>query len=62
MASSPSIQPIAPQGSIFAVKEFRTIWFARFVSILGDVIALFAIISLICSACSQAARQHWCSS
>ena len=39
-------QPV-PQGSIFALPAFRTIWFAQFVSIFGDFIALFAIISLI---------------
>lgn len=37
----------APQGSIFALREFRIIWFGQFVSIFGDFVALFAIISLI---------------
>jgi MFS family permease len=46
MASQPQPQP-APQGSIFALREFRTIWFGQFVSIFGDFVALFAIISLI---------------
>jgi DHA3 family macrolide efflux protein-like MFS transporter len=47
MSSAPLTQPPAPQGSIFALPEFRTIWFAQFVSIFGDFVALFAIISLI---------------
>jgi DHA3 family macrolide efflux protein-like MFS transporter len=47
MASTSQSQPTAPQGSIFALPEFRTIWFAQFVSIFGDFVALFAIISLI---------------
>jgi MFS family permease len=47
MATSPPQPPPAPKESIFAVAEFRTIWFAQFVSIFGDFIALFAIISLI---------------
>ena len=46
MATQPQSQP-APQGSIFALREFRTIWFGQFVSIFGDFVALFAIISLI---------------
>jgi MFS transporter, DHA3 family, macrolide efflux protein len=43
-ASQPQVKP---QGSIFALPAFRTIWFAQFVSIFGDFVALFAIISLI---------------
>jgi len=47
MSSAPQTQPPAQQGSIFVLPEFRTIWFAQFVSIFGDFVALFAIISLI---------------
>jgi MFS family permease len=46
MAAAP--QPTSPPpGSIFSLPAFRTIWFAQFVSIFGDFVALFAIISLI---------------
>ena len=44
MSSSP--QP-TPQGSIFALREFRTIWFGQLVSIFGDFVAIFAVISMI---------------
>jgi MFS transporter, DHA3 family, macrolide efflux protein len=46
MAAAPQPTP-PPQGSIFRLSAFRTIWFAQFVSVFGDFVALFAIISLI---------------
>ncbi len=39
--------PIPSQGHILKMPEFRTIWLAQFVSIFGDFLALFGIISLI---------------
>ncbi|HEY3929714.1 MAG TPA: MFS transporter [Candidatus Koribacter sp.] len=45
-AVSQSPTPV-PEGSIFKLTGFRTIWFGQLVSIFGDFIALFAIISLI---------------
>lgn len=46
MSAAP--QPISPpEGSIFKLRDFRIIWFGQFVSIFGDFIAVFAIISLI---------------
>ena len=47
MSSTPQTQPPAPQGSIFALREFRIIWLGQLVSIFGDFVAVFAIISLI---------------
>src|SRR6185369_2669767 len=35
------------QGHILRMPEFRTVWLAQFVSIFGDFLALFGIISLI---------------
>lgn len=46
MSSATQPQPASP-GSIFKLAPFRTIWFGQFVSIFGDFVALFAIISLI---------------
>lgn len=46
MATASQSEPVA-FGSIFKLPAFRTIWFAQFVSIFGDFVALFAIISLI---------------
>ncbi len=40
-------QASSNQGSIFQLREFRTIWLAQLVSIFGDFLALFGIISLI---------------
>lgn len=37
----------AAQGSIFRMREFRTIWLAQLVSIFGDFLALFGITSFI---------------
>src|SRR4051812_48316005 len=39
--------PTPDQGHILRMPEFRTIWLAQFVSIFGDFLALFGIISLI---------------
>jgi MFS family permease len=47
MAAPSQTQPPAAQGSIFKLREFRTIWFGQLVSIFGDFIAIFAIVSLI---------------
>lgn len=40
-------QPAAGGGSVFALKDFRAIWFGQFVSIFGDFLAMFGVISLI---------------
>src|SRR3954454_14635043 len=37
----------APLPSIFRLPGFRTIWIAQFISIFGDFLALFGIISFI---------------
>src|SRR6201986_3896050 len=47
MSATAQTTPPAPDGSIFKLTGFRTIWFGQFVSIFGDFIALFGIISLI---------------
>jgi MFS transporter, DHA3 family, macrolide efflux protein len=39
--------PIPSQGHILRMPAFRTVWLAQFVSIFGDFLALFGIISLI---------------
>ena len=44
MATTP---PIPDQGHILRMPEFRTVWLAQFVSIFGDFLALFGIISFI---------------
>lgn len=46
MASQSSL-PAFTQKTIFQHKPFRTIWLAQFVSIFGDFLALFGVISLI---------------
>lgn len=47
MSATAQIPPPTPEGSIFKLVGFRTIWFGQAVSIFGDFIALFGIISLI---------------
>ena len=32
---------------VFAQRDFRTLWLAQFVSVFGDFLALFGVISLI---------------
>jgi hypothetical protein len=44
MTSEPQAVPPA---SIFRLPGFRTIWIAQFISIFGDFLALFGIISFI---------------
>lgn len=44
-AASP--QPAFTQKTILQHKPFRTIWLAQFVSVFGDFLALFGVISLI---------------
>jgi DHA3 family macrolide efflux protein-like MFS transporter len=46
MATSP--QP-APSGvkAVFALADFRKMWLGQFVSVFGDFLALFGVISLI---------------
>jgi hypothetical protein len=39
-------------GSLLDDKGFRTLWIAQFVSIFGDFLALFGVISLILSVCT----------
>jgi MFS family permease len=38
--------PLSPR-SVFRQKHFRTLWLAQFVSVFGDFLALFGVISLI---------------
>jgi MFS transporter, DHA3 family, macrolide efflux protein len=46
--SSPAQSVVQPKSdSIFRMREFRTIWMAQLVSIFGDFLALFGVISLI---------------
>jgi DHA3 family macrolide efflux protein-like MFS transporter len=33
--------------SVFAQRAFRTLWMAQFVSIFGDFLAIFGVISLV---------------
>lgn len=40
-------EPQAKASSVFRMPGFRTIWFAQFISIFGDFLALFGIISYI---------------
>ena len=40
-------QAAAPPASVFRLHAFRTIWIAQFISIFGDFLALFGIISFI---------------
>lgn len=47
MASQSSSFSAFTQKTIFQHKPFRTIWLAQFVSIFGDFLALFGVISLI---------------
>jgi MFS transporter, DHA3 family, macrolide efflux protein len=42
-----TVPQIPDQGHILRMPEFRTVWLAQFVSIFGDFLALFGIISLI---------------
>jgi DHA3 family macrolide efflux protein-like MFS transporter len=44
---SSSPKPAFTQKTILRYQPFRTIWLAQFVSIFGDFLALFAVISLI---------------
>jgi MFS family permease len=46
MAASPPL-PAYTQKTILQYPPFRTMWMAQFVSILGDFLALFGVISLI---------------
>jgi len=46
MTAEAQAQATAP-GSVFRLPGFRAIWFAQFVSIFGDFLALFGIISFI---------------
>ncbi len=46
MSSAPQSQA-APQGNVFSIPAFRTIWMGQFVSIFGDFVAIFAVISMI---------------
>ena len=40
-------QPAPSLRSVFAQPNFRKLWLAQFVSIFGDFLALFGVISLI---------------
>jgi MFS transporter, DHA3 family, macrolide efflux protein len=33
--------------TVFKIRDFRTLWIAQFVSIFGDFLALFGVISLM---------------
>src|SRR5713226_3568185 len=46
MATSPTASAYT-QKTILQHKPFRTLWLAQFVSIFGDFLALFGVISLI---------------
>ena len=45
MASPGSIKP--DTRGVFAQRDFRTLWMAQFVSVFGDFLAIFGVISLI---------------
>ena len=45
MATTPQARP--KMKDVFAIPAFRTLWMAQFVSIFGDFLALFGVISLI---------------
>ncbi|MBV8206427.1 MAG: MFS transporter [Acidobacteria bacterium] len=45
MATTP--QPAPAAGSIFALADFRKVWLGQFISIFGDFLAMFGVISLI---------------
>lgn len=45
MATAPQVRPSMKE--VFALPDFRKLWFAQFVSIFGDFLALFGVISLI---------------
>jgi MFS family permease len=44
--ASPDVVKTDGRG-VFAQREFRTLWLAQFVSVFGDFLAVFAVISLI---------------
>jgi MFS family permease len=45
--AAPNPSPVFTQKAILQYQPFRTLWLAQFVSIFGDFLALFGVISLI---------------
>ena len=45
---------------VFAQRDFRTLWLAQFVSVFGDFLALFGVISLITFRWHGSATQRTC--
>src|ERR671925_261159 len=45
--AAPSAPPAGGMREVFALPGFRKLWLAQFVSVFGDFLALFGVISLI---------------